>query len=1246
MMAAEVPPHAGTAGLSEEQPTNSSLSTPAFVSSVPNSQNVNASPPLPRGLLPPLPEGTTRERRRPREQHVTPTLSPAALLTFARSIQCDERVRITYAGADGSATTENGTVTAVSTGRAASFTVQFDLRDLSDSDDSDNDVAARTLTFPSEDYDLIEAFSLRKLPGLPCLHESTRMLFDLPDWVIYKDGSGSQSADATGSAIVIKHMRTKRCFVVGTHHPQSTNNVAEYAADVAALTVAQILKGSVAILGDSQLVHRQVTGKANCNTPHLRPFCKKSCDLWTALDRSRVSLHHIDGHGDVPNLADAPAKLAKCLQRPISFFAGVDDGKFDDACTAEAAQNTTSHFLVGATRVELPSPTDLFPPMCTVARKAPKKPVQPLPPEVIAANAAADATPSLRINTLDDFLALRALPARNDVPRQVRAQWAQVQKRAVNAVALATDLDERNQAMLDLMTLPNRWLPRSCSTRRITQHFLLDKPFDMTPPKEKARTVKSSARRLAEMVERKAKNRDLRGAVQLLQSSADCDAPQPTEDERFAALQSKFHSSLKGELLRDIKDEDIPQVPPVVIVKVIRSMKRTAASCIDGWCKSLLQYATIDDPSLIDGWATITTQILRGQFGPTVMNCLRASRVVGVPKPDGGTRPISVSNFFLKLAGAAALRMDGASCKPWQYAIGRKDGTRAIVHQLREHKRKGHTIFKMDQKNAYGEMPKRLVEMMLSNTHNRYLKAYFRNVCYCPRTLAVYGESRLRKMIMGDGFGQGDATSSFLFCLGLDHILQNIHDDATAAGVLIEAVYAYMDDVTWVTKNAADAHVVAQIAERRFAEWAMKINMQSEKSACMIPDGDPAWNEPTGSVVESLRMMQFNVQRTSEQFVVVGADISDDPRDFLVKYSERQDRFFQLLRGIDMHPALLFTILRFCGNPRLRYICQVMPPCKHLQALCARFDTAVYRTMNSPTLLKGRLLSPEILYDQSTTAFTQYFKEFAELYENSKRSVLRDRTGPLDAVAAAVAGSGARDQPSNSSVPSLATDIGNQWMFLDSEKNLSPAEFTTALSARFGLLPEPVKLPCKCNCGKLICSEVDFIEHAYRCDVFTSFTKGMRHDQVMYQALVETTRAYGIHCVVEPRKYVYGDAKKNRPDIFWRLSPPLAIDLTIVAPDAVVGAAAAHAAAEKIDKHHAAVAAFGDVFKPFVIELQGHLHEDADDTINRLAKELLPLQRAAFRRDIKHAIAVELARAKAKQVLSAVAKQFALEWMQ
>ena len=139
--------------------------------------------------------------------------------------------------------------------------------------------------------------------------------------------------------------------------------------------------------------------------------------------------------------------------------------------------------------------------------------------------------------------------------------------------------------------------------------------------------------------------------------------------------------------------------------------------------------------------------------------------------------------------------------------------------------------------------------------------------------------------------------------------------------------------------------------------------------------------------------------------------------------------------------------------------------------------------------------------------------------------------------------------------------------------------------------------------------------------------------------MASVCRTYGITTTQEPRFYTYEDGNLNRPDVTFHTRVPIATDVTIVKSQYEVGVAAGNAAAEKVKKHEQAVKRMGHRFIPFAMEIYGHLDKGCEELFDTLSMELTPFTRGVFKRDMRHAVSVALARGKAQAVQSAIAVQ-------
>ena len=141
--------------------------------------------------------------------------------------------------------------------------------------------------------------------------------------------------------------------------------------------------------------------------------------------------------------------------------------------------------------------------------------------------------------------------------------------------------------------------------------------------------------------------------------------------------------------------------------------------------------------------------------------------------------------------------------------------------------------------------------------------------------------------------------------------------------------------------------------------------------------------------------------------------------------------------------------------------------------------------------------------------------------------------------------------------------------------------------------------------------------------------------------LAKVAREYNIPATTEPTDYVefYKSGKKQRPDIKFKTTPVLTIDVTVRNETEEVDHAASKGAAEKIALHTEPVNRLGHVFKPFAMETHGHMHESCSDTIDYLARAVIPSQSYGFKRAMFNAAAMTLAKGRAIALQIAHARQ-------
>ena len=1120
------------------------------------------------------------------------------------------------------------------------------------------------------------------------LAASTRPIDNL-DLIVYCSGSGSAGDNSAGAAIVVRHVASSRCFIAATFSAVSSKEVGEWLAINAALKVAETLAQHkrIAVITDNNdiysgigLLHSSIRNSKVKSLIESARSLHRKINKYVIVARMQT---RATAQTDSPNLAADAARRAREDQKLMRLATRCSaDGK--NVVIPQDVETNHDGMQTEAEHIVFPSNNILFPKWITMFSR---KPTYKL------ANSALSSQMQCSDNTISDFeayLRLRRLPARMYVPAPIRPFWSALVKQKVNNVITAEERDTRDSAMLELLSLPNRWLPANVDTDRVCNHFRDGTPFAMP-----TMTKKSSAtdkQRLERAVQRKARNHDLKGAVNILRSQAENGQQDTSFQEKVTALKKKFVKprsldNLKHDIgpddqvrahFADLRDKagcdsltTLPALSTEAVTKTLKGMKRTSAQAIDGWAKGLMDFIVEEDAQFAGNLAYLTQMVLRGQFGLLVMRCIRTARLVPIPKSEGGVRPIAVSGFFMKLAGGAAMLSGRGRLEPWQYAErGIAQGTKFVVHQCRALLAKGYTILKFDMRNAFGEMLRALCAKAISQSSSAWLNLYFDQFYLHIADGVVYGpDSNVELIQMSEGVRQGDATSAFIFQKALDIIVSEIVDACESQGVELrkEHIFCYMDDVTFATSNVHHVAEITRIVRDTFARFGLMINERSSKSSGIS-------NQIRQDVICS--ETGYTVMGPDGDFELLGASLSNSPGPFLQRYKQRQNAFFELIKWTELHPALTYSILRICGNPRIKYLCSVMPPTEQLLALANWFDSEVISILDGATMLHGRIQSTpnavERVYASNGLGFTCYTSAAETLYAASQIAAMTDSTRsgwclepattishmagqhpfiaptvetPSDPPSLSAAAPPQTNSPEEE-VDTIGVNIGHLWLFYTGrEDDLTPKEYKIALSLRLGCLPSSVNLPVACRCQQVISSAAQMIHHAMACpegkmlkDSGISFTS--RHEVIKREALLKIPRMYGIGCVAEPKTFqsYYGSGKRGRPDVQYESFPPIVIDLSVVhtSLDKQEGYSAQQKAQQKENKHGEAVRAGGATFVPFIMETEGLLHYGAVEVIKALSRQLAYHMRHSFINDMKRTLSVALAKEKMKAVCMAL----------
>ena len=240
-------------------------------------------------------------------------------------------------------------------------------------------------------------------------------------------------------------------------------------------------------------------------------------------------------------------------------------------------------------------------------------------------------------------------------------------------------------------------------------------------------------------------------------------------------------------------------ITPLELREAGRRMAKGASPGPTGTTDTILRLL-LDDEVCCLSLCHMMTDLINGLLSKEIMNRLKRARLVAIPKPSNGVRPIAVGEVWLKLAEVVLLQRHEKKLAPLftphQYGVMIKSGCEHVIHELTEHYMKGCAILSIDMKNAFNSPSRDDVAKAVFAFHAlRPFQRLFAAEYGVPSELLYYGsDGQLFKILKSSaGDRQGSPLSSILFCAFLQPILETLHDEFPGI-----RIFAFIDDINLV----------------------------------------------------------------------------------------------------------------------------------------------------------------------------------------------------------------------------------------------------------------------------------------------------------------------------------------------------------------------------------------------------------------------------------------------------------------
>ena len=375
----------------------------------------------------------------------------------------------------------------------------------------------------------------------------------------------------------------------------------------------------------------------------------------------------------------------------------------------------------------------------------------------------------------------------------------------------------------------------------------------------------------------------------------------------------------------------VGMVSPTELRIGVRKINNGAAPGVTGLSGDILALLCTD-PSCNESLRHMVCDILNGSVTKEVRQRLVRSRLVALPKPDDGVRPIAIGDALLKLSGVILLNRFKTTIQKYfadlQFGCLCPGGTETVVHNVRADVESGHCLFTLDFSNAFNS-PSRvaLADALYSVQAFEAFWPIFDLEYGLPSELFVFNDGSLSDILLSaSGVRQGSALGGFFFCVGLHPILLRCR---ALFGDKVR-IYAYMDDVSITGADPLDVAAAGLFVR----EEGRKIGLFLNESKCEWFGGPlPA------------SLFELRVRERLDHIKILGAYVGAPAvcSESLLEKARKHEVFFQRLKSAGPGTRT-FPLLRLSGAARGTYHART-----HLQptsaAMCDFFDDSVLDVM-------------------------------------------------------------------------------------------------------------------------------------------------------------------------------------------------------------------------------------------------------------------------------------------------------------
>ena len=396
--------------------------------------------------------------------------------------------------------------------------------------------------------------------------------------------------------------------------------------------------------------------------------------------------------------------------------------------------------------------------------------------------------------------------------------------------------------------------------------------------------------------------------------------------------------------------EDSIQITADEMRERLYKLNRDSSAGNSGWTNRLLRFITedrdvaigINNPvngiappnALHQAFTALCNKALRGEINGTARELMTTARLIMIPKPDGGYRPIRIVCAIQRVFGgavcAAARRLLGNSLRTYQLGGGFKSGAEIMARYMDVAYAQGDAIIKVDISNAFNSVRHRpifdgIVAMIPG------IARYFR-FQYGTYSTMRNNEGEINAYTR-TGVGQGDPCGPLYFEIGLhpallrlSQLIQEVEADYHAPVTRQGSVVAYEDDTVLRGEPGIMFLVAPQIAVT-FAAFGFEVKV--EKSQITGVGTEEMEGQPADFVVASSGLIALGIP-------IGGLDYCKAQTEDLLLRMAPPLQALRLLR-----PRSGFQLVSKCFTGRPAYLLRASTIFAHVAKYAKDFDDSI-----------------------------------------------------------------------------------------------------------------------------------------------------------------------------------------------------------------------------------------------------------------------------------------------------------------